>query len=46
MQVDGTNVCIKLEVETDMPNGTPVPTVRTVKENCRTLHVAEFQVDD
>lgn len=46
MQVDGANVRIKLEVEADMPNGTPVPTVRTVTENCRTLHVADYQFDD
>ena len=46
MLVDGANVRIKLEVEADMPNGTPVPTVRTVTENCRTLHVAEYQFDD
>ena len=46
MQVDGANVRIRLAVEADMPNGAPVPTVRTVTENCRTLHIADYQFDD
>jgi hypothetical protein len=29
-----------------MPDGTPVPTVRTVTENCRTLHVEDFGFED
>ena len=46
MHVDGANVRIRLEVEADMPNGTPVPTVRTVTENCRTLHIVNFGFDE
>ena len=46
MQVDGANVRIRLEVEADMPNGTPVPTVRTVTENLRTLHIDDYSFDD
>lgn len=42
MQVDGANVEIKLVVEATMPDGTPVTTVRTVTENCRTLKVDDF----
>lgn len=39
MNIEGANVEIKLLVDATMPNGTPVPIVRTVTENCRTLHV-------
>ena len=40
MQLNGAQVEIKLLIDTTLPNGTPVPIVRTVTENCRTLHVA------
>ena len=46
MHVDGANVRIRLEVDADMPNGTPVPIVRTVTENCRTLHIGDFGFDE
>ena len=46
MQVDGADVRISLSVEADMPNGAPVPTVRTVTENCKTLKVSEFGFED
>ena len=46
MQVEGANVEIKLLVEATMPDGTPVTTVRTVTENCKTLHVEDFGFDD
>ena len=46
MSVDGSSVAIRLEVQADMPNGAPVPTVRTVTENCRTLHIGDFGFDD
>ena len=42
MQVNGANVEIKLVVEATMPDGTPVTTIRTVTENCRTLKVDDF----
>lgn len=46
MQVDGSNVEIKLMVEATMPNGTPVTTVRTVTENCKTLKVERFEFNE
>ena len=46
MQVDGSNVEIKLMVEASMPNGTPVTTVRTVTENCKTLKVERFEFNE
>lgn len=42
MQVEGANVEIKLVVDATMPDGTPVTTVRTVTENCRTLRIDDF----
>lgn len=44
--VDGSRISIKLVVEAEMPNGTPVPIVRGVTENCRTLRVDDFGFDD
>ncbi len=41
MNIDGASVEIKLLVDATMPNGTPVPIVRTVTENCRTMHVED-----
>ena len=46
MNVDGAKVEIRLLVDANMPDGTPVPTVRTVTENCRTLHVEDFGFND
>lgn len=46
MQVEGANVEIKLLVEATMPDGTPVTTVRTVTENCRTLKIDEFGFEE
>ena len=46
MQVEGANVEIKLLVEATMPGGTPVTTVRTVTENCKTLKVESFGFDE
>jgi hypothetical protein len=45
IQVDGAKVEIKLLVEATMPDGAPVPTVRTVTENCKTLKVDDFGFD-
>lgn len=46
MSVDGANIEIKLLVDASMPDGTPVPIVRTVTENCRTLHVEDSGFQD
>ena len=46
MQVEGANVEIKLLVEATMPDGTPVTTVRTVTENCKTLKVESFGFEE
>ena len=46
MSVDGSEVEMTLEVNVEAPNGIPVPTVRTVTENCRTLKVKDFGFDD
>jgi len=46
MQVDGANVEIRLLVEATLPDGTPVTTVRTVTENCKTLKVEDFGFSD
>lgn len=45
-QLKGAKVVIKLDVEASMPDGTPVPTVRTVMENCRTLKLDDFGFDE
>ena len=45
LQIDGAKVELRLLVEATMPDGTPVPTVRTVQENCRTLRVDNFGFD-
>ena len=42
MQVEGAKVTIELHVEAEMEDGTPVPIVRTVTENCRALKVEDF----
>lgn len=46
MQVEGAKVEIKLVVDATMPDGTPVTTVRTVTENCRTLKVDDFGFEE
>ena len=46
MQIDGANVEIRLLVEADMPNGTPVTTVRAIRENCATLKVDDFGFEE
>ena len=46
MNVDGAKVEIRLLVDAIMPDGTPAPVVRTVTENCRTLHVEDCGFDD
>lgn len=43
--MDGASVEVTLEVNVDAPNGLPLPTVRTVSENCRTLKVKDFGFD-
>lgn len=46
MQIDGAKVELKLLVEAEMPNGTPVNTARAIKENCATLKVDDFGFDE
>lgn len=46
LQLDDAQVTLKLEVEAKMDNGTPVPTVRTVTENCRTLRIESFGFEE
>ena len=43
---DGAEVKITLDVNVDLPKGTPIPVVRTVTENCRTLKVDDFGFND
>lgn len=40
--VEGSQVKITLEVQAEMAQGTPVPVVRTVTENCATLRVRSY----
>ncbi len=44
--LDDCNVEISLEVSAESDNGFPIPTVRTVSENCRTLKVKDFGFDN
>ncbi len=44
--VDGAKVNITLEVDADLPEGTPTVIERSVRENCRTLKVEEFEFSD
>ena len=44
--VEGSTVEVSLEVNMTAPNGTPTSTVRTVTENCQSLHVRQFGFDD
>lgn len=44
--VDNGKVEVRLDVSADAPNGIPQPIVRTVMENCRTLKVETFGVDE
>ena len=46
MQIDGAKVELKLLVEAEMPNGTPVNIARAIKENCATLKVDDFGFDE
>ncbi len=43
--VDDCDVEISLEVSAQAANGFPLSTIRTVSENCRTLHVDDFKFD-
>ncbi len=44
--VEGAEVEITLEVTANLPNGAPVPIVRTVTENCRTLKITNAGFSD
>lgn len=43
---DGAKVEVTLELNVVAPDGLPLPTVRTVSENCRTLKVKDFGFDE
>lgn len=43
--IDGCKVEVSLEVNVLAPDGLPMPIVRTVTENCRTLKVKNFGVE-
>lgn len=42
MQLDESDVEVTLDVKARVDSGIPVPTVRAVSENCKTLHVDDF----
>lgn len=44
--VEGCEIVIRLEVDATAPNGFPVPIIRTATENCHTLKVEQFGVDE
>ena len=46
LNTDGCKVTVTLDVNADAPNGLPIPIVRTVMENCKTLKVKDFGVDE
>ncbi|MDE7242627.1 MAG: DUF499 domain-containing protein, partial [Oscillospiraceae bacterium] len=43
---DGTQVEVSLEVNVQTPAGLPQQVVRTVSENCRTLHIQDFGFEE
>ena len=43
---DGTQVEVSLEVNVQAPDGLSQQIVRTVSENCRTLHVEDFGFEE
>ena len=42
----GANVQVTLEIQANIPNGVPEATVRTITENCRTLHFESFGFEE
>ena len=42
-QVEGARVELSLEVKVEASSGIPVPTVRTVSENCNTLRIGKYR---
>lgn len=46
LSADGCKVSVTLDVTADAPNGLSTPIVRTVMENCKTLKVKDFGVDE
>ncbi|MBQ7497714.1 MAG: DUF499 domain-containing protein [Selenomonas sp.] len=45
MNVKGASVNIRLDIDVDLPEGTPEHVVRTVSENCQTLKVQNFHFE-
>lgn len=46
LSADGCKVSVTLDVTADAPDGLSTPIVRTVMENCKTLKVKDFGVDE
>lgn len=46
MNLPGADVQLRLEVDVQVPDGTPADVVRTVTENCRTLKVEGFRFEE
>ena len=44
--IDGARVSVRIQVEAEMPSGTPNDTVRTINQNCSILNVRDFGFDD
>ena len=46
INLPGANVNIRLDVDIEVPEGTPSNVVTTVSENCRTLKVENFSFEE
>ncbi len=46
IEIDGSKVELRLEVEVETQDGIPDTTIRTVSENCKALKVIDFEFDD
>ena len=46
MNLPGAQVEIRLDVDIEVPDGTPSHVVTTVSENCRTLKIDNFHFEE
>jgi hypothetical protein len=46
VSLNGAKVKVTLEIQPDVPDGVPNDVVRTVKENCKTLHFETFGFEE
>lgn len=46
VSLNGAKVKVTLEIQAEVPNGVPTDIVRTVKENCKTLHFETFGFEE